>query len=279
MLVLEYSYSLFMKHIFFPSGDCLTVGEWRKTDLWLLIERFKASLQILIECLPHDWMLRAREELDEMHVYVGNSVPFELDCEVVLYFADSALEILSVFNRDSSTNTARDFLGGLEFIIERGYYLQRLSWTNLEELIASEWPHPSDMILEELRREWGTESDMLSEDIYGIVDWVRRFDTECCASAQRMIEAWPKAVDLVNKSNHNGMTSMALIFTDDQVCPEPREQCQREIETYSRVFNNYGVVYKGNSVKARTQGVVDDPDRKAISSKINQDGTLLLHKR
>lgn len=135
-----------------------------------------------------------------------------------------------------------------------------------------EWPNPSDMILEELRREWGTESDMLSEDIYGIGDWIRRFDTEYCASAQRMIEAWSKAVDLVIKSNHNRMTSLALIFTDDQVCPEAREQCQREIETYSRVFNNYGVVYKGNSVKARTQGVVEGPDRKAISSKINQYG-------
>lgn len=195
-------------------------------------------------------------------IYVANSIRFELGFEVALYFADSALEILSVFNRDSSTNTAREFLGGLEFIIEQGYYLQRISWTSLEELIASEWPHPSDMILEELRREGGTESDMLSEDIYGIGDWIRRFDTEYCASAQRMIEAWSKAVDLVIKSNHNGMTSMALIFTDDQVCPEPREQCQREIETYSRVFNNYGVVYKGNSVKARTQGMVEDPDRK-----------------
>lgn len=58
-----------------------------------------------------------------MHIYVANSIRFELDCEVALYFADSALEILSVFNRDSSTNTAREFLGGLEFIIEQGYSL------------------------------------------------------------------------------------------------------------------------------------------------------------
>lgn len=264
-------------HNFVSSGECLTVGRLDGNhSLWLLIQRFKARLQILTESLPHSWVFRAREEIDEMHIYVANSIRFELDCELVQYFADSALEILSVFNRDSSMDTAREFLGGLEFIIEQGYHLQRISWTNLEELIASEWPHPSDMILEELRQEWHTEPDTRWNLYCGIGDWIRRFDTECCASAQRMTEAWLKAVDLVINSNYNGMTSLALIFTDDQVCPEPREQCQRKIEcmrlTYSRVFNNYGVVYKGNSVSARTQGLVEDPARKAGPSKIDQDG-------
>ena len=160
-------------HSFVPSGDCLTVGRLDGNhSLGLLIQRFKARLQILTECLPHSWVFRAREEIDEMHIYVANSIRFELDCEVVQYFADSALEILSVFNRNSSVDTAHEFLGGLEFIIYQGYHLQRISWTNLEELIASEWPHPSDMILEELHREWHTEPDTL----VGWYLWHRRLD-------------------------------------------------------------------------------------------------------
>lgn len=267
-------------HSFVPSGDCLTVGERQNTGLytglWLLFERFKARLQILIECLPHGWIFRAREDIADMHIYVANSVYFELDCHVVQYFADSALEILSVLNCISLTSTAREFLAGLEFIIVEGYHLQKVSWASLEELVASEWPHQFDIIFEELRQEFGTESGMLFEDIYGIGNWIRRFDTECCASAQRMTVAWLKAADLVINSSYNGMTSLALIFTDDQVCPEHRKQCQDDIDclrlTYSRVFNNYGVVYNSNSVSARMHRVVEDPDGKSGPSRTDQDG-------
>ena len=42
--------------------------------------------------------------------------------------------------------------------------------------------------------------------------------------------------------------------------------------TYSRVFNNYGAVYRGNIVSVRTQGLMEDPDQMAGPSKIDQDG-------
>ena len=42
-------------HIIIPARDCL-------------VERFKARLQILIDCLPLTWIFLAREDIDEIRM-------------------------------------------------------------------------------------------------------------------------------------------------------------------------------------------------------------------
>ena len=237
-------------HMVIPAGDCL-------------VEQFKARLQILINCVPHTWIFLAREDVDKIRLYLKEPIGFQIDSEVIEFFADSALEILSEFTSWSFRYLARTFLGGLETTIVGGSYLERRQWTELKELMASEWR---------------TASETMLEDYFGIGEWSRRFDTECFASAERMTRAWKKAADLVRSSSYTGMKSLGLIFAKDKVTSESGVERQRKVNhlchAHLRFLNNYGVVYKGACLKdmnSLTQEAVEEPNRKGISSQNFQD--------
>ncbi len=197
------------------SGDCLTVGEIGNT-YQLLKERFKARLQILVECLPQLWMFQARGDIDEVHIYVANSFGIGMDYKVAELFAESASEIISKFTGSPAFAIAGILREGLNAFLPHGSLSQRVPWTKLEELISLNW---------EL-----DETESVPETCFLIGKWIRRFDTEFGAIAKRLASAWAEAAKLITNSNYNGMRSLALICAREEVSSESRPQSQEEID-------------------------------------------------
>ena len=262
------------------SGHCLTLGDSTNTGRWLILERFQARLQILIESLPVTWIFRAREDIDQIHIYVAKSSGLEIDREEAEDFAVSAYKILERIRILTNwgyppSSSSHMLLQCLDVFSAQGYHSRRLDWAALEDAISCK---------SQIRPEVGLENDL------GIEQWIRRFDTNFYASAQRLSNAWAKAAELVTKSDFDGMTSLALLFTDDKVLSNPHAQSQERIDDlppvmsrsnassnlppYPRVFNDCGDLRKGsfnNSTDTRTRGSAEGPDRNANPSENGQE--------
>ena len=257
------------------SGHCLTLGDSTNTGRLLIPQRFQARLQILIESLPVTWIFRAREDINQIHIYVAESNGLEVDREEVEDFAISAYKILERIKSLTSwvyppCYSSHMLLQCLDVFSGQGYHSRRSDWAALEDAISCKW---------RMRPEVGLEND------YGIGQWIRRFDTNFYASAQRLSNAWAKAAELVTKSDYDEMVSLAILFTDDKVLSKSHAQSQERIDDlrpvvslsdassnstpYPRVVNNRGDLRKGSydiSKDTRTPGSAEGSDRNAHPS-------------
>lgn len=199
-----------------PPGDCLTVGD---CEFLLLLERFQARFQILLECLPDICIFRVREDIDEIEIYMAQTIGILKDFQMVADFARSASDILSEFNGCPTIAFADSvFLGFLWY--SEGHHSKRALWTNLEAFKSSGWLF---------------KSEGLPEEVSAMREWTRRFDIECSATARRLTNTWAEAAKLISNSTYSDMKSLALSFAEEKVSSESQAQVQEGLETLQPV--------------------------------------------
>ena len=202
-------------------GDCLTVGKYG-ADVFLLRARLQARLQILLECFPHIWVFRARNDIDEVHIWGGKTIGMDLDREVLVEIAESAHNILVDFIDSLSggvTNSAHILVDVVDVFYEQGFHSQRAPFTQLEELISSGLDIRTSTKMGPTG-EWNFMSSEFDNLVYlakmrQIGDWIRLFDTRIGTIPKRLTSKWTEAAESITTSTHSPMTSLAIVFAED----------------------------------------------------------------
>ena len=199
-------------------ADCLTVGKidgpiFASCGARVLIARFRARLQILLECLPQVWIFRAKEDIDQIDIYISKTEDIEIDHIIVGDFTKSAFQILA----DFVDSTCADELwilwsDSLEAGFQRDSRSQRAICTRIEDLISSEWPF------------------VKVSGMHALGNWIRRFDVQASSVVNRLTARWTKAAEMLVKSDCRGMTSLAFIFANDESLSESRAESQEVLQ-------------------------------------------------
>lgn len=194
--------------LFFTAG-------WLDTkDVHLLSARFRARFQVLVECLPHIWIFRARKDIDRAVIRVERTTGIGNDWKLVVDLLRPAFDLLDRFYRFRSRDM---FWGPLTSWFSFGF--DRLSSTKLEKFMNSEW---------QLHVKHGEFIDLPWLSSYKqeipMVKWIHQFDTEIGATPARITNAWVKAAEMIQNTNYNGTRSLALSFTEDNGGSEPQAQ-------------------------------------------------------
>lgn len=257
-------------HLAVPSRDYLTGGITLPS---VLFGRFQIRLQILLGCLPHLWIFRARDDMSEIDICVAKTTGIHADYEVVEDFARSAFRILVELIGSPVCAYADMWWEGFDAFMEHGSLLQKGFWTKLEVFISLlEW------LFENLE----------VKDILAIGEWITSFDIELGAIAKRLTATWATAADLVMNSTYSEMRSLRLVLAEDRVRSESREEIEnltpkipRSAASFfssrvSRVSKHDGnpprKIY-GDSADGTTQGTADDLDGNACPPRNDKDGS------
>ena len=183
----------------------LRKGQYSSKDALLLSARFRARFQVLVECLPHIWIFRARKDIDLIRTHVKRTTRIGEDWEVIVGLLSRALSLLESFYRISSYY----LLLGIP-ALGSSFALGRLFSTRLETLMNSEWQ------LKHAKLGGSMDSGCLSsyKQEIPVTKWIHQFDTKIGAAAARLTNASAKAAEMIQNSDYNGMRSIALSFTD-----------------------------------------------------------------
>ena len=240
-----------------------------RTSNPLWSQRFQARVQVLIECQPHIWIFRARKDIDKVHICVERTNRIGEDWQLVEDPIGRALRLLESFYGFSLRRMFRRLSAS-----GSSYESDRLSFLRLEEFMNWEWRFTAQGV---------------REGVYPIKEWIRQFDAQVGANAARITNAWTRAAELVKNSNHNGMRSLALSFTEEISKSEPRAQSHEQTDNLHSavrssasptsspcppVFNDGDTceVPYSNRVHERTQGIVEYLDANLSPPGSDQDG-------
>ena len=186
-------------------------GQWRsESSVLLLPEHFRARFRVLIECLPHIWIFRAREDMDIVYIRVERTTLIEEDWKVVSNLFWDALRLLGSFEGFTS-----GYIVWGNPYLESSCESERLFFTKLEEFMNSEWRFTAQGV---------------GKGVNPMKEWIRQFDAQVGANAVRITDAWAQAAELVKNRNFNGTRSLALYFTEEISGSESRAESHEQID-------------------------------------------------
>ena len=198
----------------------LAMGHLDTKDALLLSARFRARFQVLVECLPHIWIFRARKEIDLVYIRVERTTGIAEDWRLVVDLLWRAFDLLTSFYHFSAYDMFWRSMFWIFLVPGSSFKCDRLSSTRLERFMNSEWQLKHATLGGSM--DSGYRSS-LKKEIH-VTAWIDQFDDKMGATAARITNAWAKVAEMIQNSNYNGERSLALSFTEDTSASESRAQ-------------------------------------------------------